>query len=109
MPDRTLLSGIRTVIEGYEIQRALDPRCPSCGTDYTAGDRLIVRLERELPTTRWETVAVVCADCGTHSLQPDDRSAVERALVETELVATPMAHVLDGEHLELLDHSPPRE
>lgn len=107
MPDRTLLSGLRSAIEGYEIERALDPRCPSCGTDYTAGDRLIVRLEREPPATTWEPVTVVCADCGHHSLQPDERPAVERALVETELVATPLAQVLNGEHLELLDHTLP--
>lgn len=101
-------SELRRTLDGYEIGRAFDRSCPSCGQEYTPGDRLLVRAEREATAMAWDAISVVCADCGERSLPTDDEST-ERALVEADLVATPMTRVLDGDSAELLDHAPAGE
>jgi hypothetical protein len=107
--NHTLPSELRRTLDGYEIGRAFDRTCPSCGQEYTPGDRLIVRAEREATTIDWDAIAVVCVDCGEQSLPTDADESTERALVGADLVATPMTRVLDGDSAELLDYVPARE
>lgn len=108
--DHTLPSGLRHTLDGYEIGRAFDRDCPSCGQEYTPGDRLVVRAERDAAAMVWDAISVVCAECGERSLHADgDAEAIERALVGIDLVTAPMTRVLDGDSAELLDHVPARE
>lgn len=107
--NHTLPSELRHTLDGYEIGRAFDRSCPSCGQEYAPGDRLVVRAERKATVAAWDAISVVCAECGERTLPTDDDQSAERALVGADLVATPMTRVLDGDSAELLDHAPARE
>lgn len=98
---------LQNTLDGYEIGRAFDRSCPSCGQEYTVGDRLVVRAERE--GTAWTDLSIVCVDCSDRSLSTDSGFDVDRALVEVDLVATPVTLVLDGDSAEMIDYAVARE
>lgn len=104
--DNTLPPGLRRTLDGYEVGRAFERGCPSCGEEYDPGDRLVVRAERAATATDWDAVTVVCAECGQRSLPADaEGEPTELVLVGVDLVTRPMTRVLDGDSAELLDYA----
>ncbi len=106
-PDETVPAGLRRTLDGHDVGRGFGDDCPSCGQDYSAGERLVVRSERPSGTADWDVSAVVCAECGRRSIAADERrDGVDQALVSVEVATAPMALVLDGDSARMLDRRP---
>jgi len=105
--DETVPVSLRRRLDGHEVEQGFGEACPSCGREYAAGERLVVRSDRTSKTTGWEVPSVVCAECRRRSLSADERRTnADQILVSIEVVAAPMALVLDGDSIRLLDRAP---
>lgn len=108
--DETVPVSLRRRLDGHEVGRGFGEACPSCGQEYAAGERLVVRSDRTSETTGWEVPSVVCAECSRRALSADARRTdADQILVSIDVVAAPMALVLDGDSIRLLDRAPSTE
>jgi hypothetical protein len=106
-PENTVPADLWTALDGYDVGHGFGDACPGCEREHDPGDRLVVTVERRSAAADWNVPSVVCSDCGRRSFPEEERRPdVDQVLVSVDLVATPMALVLDAESARVLERAP---